>query len=89
VGNIQLKNVPDDVHAELRARAAGSRMTIRDYVLRLIELDQQTAPLHEWLDELGTREPMKTDVDVAELIRQGREERTEQILRAVHGDPGR
>jgi hypothetical protein len=88
MGTIQLKNVPNAVQEELRRRAARSRMSVRDYVLRLIEMDQRTAPLDEWLDALATREPTAADVDVVALIRAGREERTEQILRAIDGDPG-
>ncbi len=88
MGTIQLKNVPTAVHDELRRRAARSRMSVRDYLLRLIETDQKTAPLDEWLDALATREPPTADVDVVELIRAGREERTEQILRAIDADAG-
>jgi hypothetical protein len=45
--------------------------------------------LNDWLEQLEAREPVGADFDVPELIRQGREERTEQVLRAVRGDPGR
>jgi antitoxin FitA len=85
VSTIQLKNVPPDVHAELKRRAARSRMSVRDYVLRLIEADQQVMPLAEWLAAIASREPttaIDVDVDVVELIRRGREERTAQIPRA-------
>jgi antitoxin FitA len=88
VSTIQLKNVPPDVHAELKRRAARSRMSVRDYVLRLIEADQQVMPLAEWLAAIASRKPptaidVDVDVDVVELIRRGREERTAQILRAL------
>lgn len=63
-------------------------MSVRDYVLRLIETDQRTASLDEWLDALGTREPAAADVDVVALIHAEREERTEQILRAIDADAG-
>lgn len=88
MGTIQLKNVPTAVHEELRHRAARSRMSVRDYVLRLIEADQRTAPLDEWLDALATRGPPTADVDVVALIRAEREERTEQIIRAIDADAG-
>jgi hypothetical protein len=88
MSTIQLKNVPTTVHAELRRRAARSRMSVRDYVLRLIETDQRTAPLDEWLDALATREPPTADIDVVALIRAEREERTEQLMRAIDADAG-
>lgn len=49
MGNIQLKGVTDEVHAELRRRARAEGMTIRDYVLRLIERDQERPSKEEWL----------------------------------------
>lgn len=88
MGTIQLKNVPAPVLDELRRRAGRSRMSVRDYVLRLIETDQRTAPLDEWLDELATREPPTGDIDVVALIRAEREERSDQLMRAIDADAG-
>lgn len=88
MGTIQLKNVPAPVLDELRRRAGRSRMSIRDYVLRLIETDQTVAPLDEWLDSLASREPPTGDIDVVALIRAGREERTDQLTRAINADAG-
>jgi len=34
---IQVRNVPDDVHAELRSRAALMKMSLSDYVLAELE----------------------------------------------------
>ncbi|QAY72745.1 hypothetical protein ET445_04710 [Agromyces protaetiae] len=31
---LQVRNLPDDVHAKLKARAAAERMTLSDYVAR-------------------------------------------------------
>lgn len=33
MGNLQVKNVPTELHEELRRRAAESGSTVRDYVL--------------------------------------------------------
>lgn len=80
MGNLQVKDIPDDLHTELRRRAARRDMTIRDYVLELIRRDQATPSLEDWLDELARREPVKVDVDIPELIRQQREARTQEII---------
>jgi len=53
--SIQVKDVPDDVHATLRSRAASAGMSLQEYLLgRLI--DDACAPtLEEILDRAGGR----------------------------------
>lgn len=80
MGNLQVKDIPEDLHEELRRRAARRDMTIRDYVLELIRRDQATPSLEDWLAELARREPVTIDVDIPELIRQQREARTQDII---------
>ena len=55
MGIIQMKNVPDDLHDELRRRARRSGMTVRDYVIALIARDQRRPTLEEWLEEIAMR----------------------------------
>lgn len=84
MGNIQIKNVPDDVHEEVRRRAAEAGSTLRDYVLRLIRADQALPTTAEWLAQVAAREPVDlSGVDVAALIREGREERAADLLGAL------
>ena len=53
--SIQVKDVPDDVHATLRRRAATAGMSLQEYLLgRLIE-DAHTPTLEEVLDRAGGR----------------------------------
>lgn len=53
--SIQVKDVPDDVHATLRRRAAAAGMSLQEYLLgRLVE-DAQTPTLDEVLDRSGAR----------------------------------
>lgn len=53
--SIQVKDVPDDVHATLRRRAAAAGMSLQEYLLgRLVE-DAQTPTLDEVLDRAGGR----------------------------------
>ena len=47
--HIQIRDVPDEVAAELRRRAAGEGLTQREYVLRLLRRDQRRPPVSEWL----------------------------------------
>ena len=53
--SIQVKDVPDDVHATLRRRAAAAGMSLQEYLLgRLVE-DARTPTLEEVLDRAGGR----------------------------------
>lgn len=53
--SIQVKDVPDDVHATLRRRAAAAGMSLQEYLLgRLVE-DAQTPTLEEVLERAGGR----------------------------------
>lgn len=74
MSNIQIKNVPDALHAELRRRAEEQGLTIRDYVLRLIEKDQRIPTKREWLAQLDAMGPADTGETGVEAIRGAREE---------------
>jgi hypothetical protein len=53
--SIQVKDVPEDVHATLRRRAAAAGMSLQEYLLgRLVE-DAHTPTLEEVLDRAGGR----------------------------------
>lgn len=79
MGNLQIKNVPEDVHDELRRRAAKRRMTVRDYLLEMIEHDQARPTMDEWLELVrsGPRVPALPDGEVVRLIHEGRGERAD------------
>lgn len=49
VSNLQVKNVDESLHEELRARAAAAGATISDYVLELIRRDLRTPSRRDWL----------------------------------------
>jgi plasmid stability protein len=53
--SIQVKDVPDDVHATLRRRAAAAGLSLQEYLLgRLVE-EAHTPTLDEVLDRAGGR----------------------------------
>lgn len=81
---IQVKNVPTDVHGRLRERARTEGTTISQYVLAALERDLAVPSTREWLESL--RQDPATAIapgEVARLIREGRDERDEQILSAI------
>lgn len=79
MGNIQVKNVPEELHGELRRRAARAGMTVRDYVLALIERDQRRPTLDEWLDEVTEADPVVLRESAAETVRASREGREHEL----------
>lgn len=82
MGSIQIKNAPDDLHEQVRVRAAERSMTVRDYVLDVVRRDLARPTLDTWLDRV--RRGPATDVGadaVTTLIREGREEREAELTR--------
>src|SRR5687768_9652973 len=55
VPSIQVKDVPDAVHATLRRRAAAAGMSLQEYLLALLTEDAHTPTLDEVLDRAGGR----------------------------------
>lgn len=58
---IQIRNVPDDLHRRLKVRAAQEGMTLSDYLLSEIELVAKKPTMKEWLEKVGSREPVEVD----------------------------
>jgi hypothetical protein len=72
---IQVKNVPEDVHRTLKARAALAGMTLSDYVLKALS-DLATRPtLDEVLERLEARGRLGEPFDSAAAVRDEREAR--------------
>jgi antitoxin FitA len=55
VPSIQVKDVPREVHATLRRRAAEAGMSLQEYLLARLEQDARTPTLDEVLDRAGGR----------------------------------
>lgn len=65
---IQIRNVPDDLHALLKARAAMARMSLSDYLLKELARTTQRPTLDEWLDEVRRRPAVPLDADEAATL---------------------
>jgi plasmid stability protein len=79
---IQVKNVPVDLHARLRARARLEGRNLSDYVLDVLRRDLTVPSTREWLEGLEHDEAVTTisSDDVSNAIHEARAERYEQIL---------
>ena len=70
---IQVRNVPDDVHRKLKARAARAGMSLSAYALRELESGLERPTTAELMQRLRSREPVRVRPNVAAVIREGRE----------------
>lgn len=70
---IQIRNVPDELHQTLKARAAQSGMTLSDYLLSEVEKVAEKPTMSEWLERVRTREPVELDESPEVTIRRMRD----------------
>ena len=72
--SIQVKDVPDEVHATLRRRAAAAGMSLQEYLLGRLADDASTPTLDEVLDRAGGRSGGRASLRTAtELVRAERD----------------
>ena len=72
---LQVRNVPEDVHAELRRRARAAGVSLSEYVLRELERVAARPPIEEVLARSASRRLDISMADVVETIRAERPER--------------
>ena len=51
---IQVKNVPDDLHEALRARAKAEGKTVGEVILEALRRDLRQHEMRDWLDHLAS-----------------------------------
>jgi plasmid stability protein len=72
---VQIRNVPDEVHAKLKARAAQAGTSISEYLLREVERSIERPTREEMLARLRSRPSVEPSGPIADLVaaeRQGR-----------------
>jgi plasmid stability protein len=72
---IQIRNVPDDVHRTLKVRAAASRMSLSDFLLREVERIASQPTLDELLTRIKADRSAAPGEDSATAVRAEREAR--------------
>jgi hypothetical protein len=65
---IQIRNVPDELHRELKVRSAQSGMTLSDYLLRELRGLAVRPTMQEWLTSSRDWKPLESAVSPAEAI---------------------
>lgn len=72
---IQIRNVPDNVHRTLKARAALAGMSLSDFLLAEVRQIAERPSLEEFCDRLHRREPAQLKVSAAQVVRAERDSR--------------
>lgn len=81
---IQIRNVPTDTHRKLKARAAEAGMSLSDYLLRIVEKSALIPTEAEFKERLEKLPPVNiSSEEIVKAIREGREERDEQLFEAL------
>jgi plasmid stability protein len=72
---IQLRNVPDELHHRLKARAAMEGMTLSDYLIAEVARVAERPTPREMLNRLHTRTPVEPRVSPVKAVRAARDAR--------------
>jgi antitoxin FitA len=70
---IQVRNVPDRLHRELKRRAKLRGQALTDYVEEILEREVALPPREEVYERIRSREP--ADISTEEIVRMIREDR--------------
>jgi len=70
---IQVRDVPDDVHATLRARAAAAGQSLSDYVLHQLEGYARRPALADVLERAQSRSGSADLEDIVAVVRAARD----------------
>jgi len=79
VTSVQIKNVPDETHAVLRARAAAAHQSLQEYLRTLLIEEASHPTLGEVLDRAGGRAGSSIPLEIStQAVRQERDRRWRQ-----------
>jgi hypothetical protein len=69
---IQIRNVPDDIHRTLKAKAAQRGMTLSDYLLQMAERESKRLSWEEIDERLRKHRRASLGTGAADVIREAR-----------------
>ena len=70
---IQVRDVPDEVHGILKARASREGMSLSDFIKRELERVAERPSMREWLEQAREIRPIPSKRSAAELLRELRD----------------
>jgi plasmid stability protein len=72
---IQVRDVPEQVHGTLKARAVREGMSLSDYIKRELERSAERPAMREWLELTQRTKPIPAKGGAARIVRQLRDAR--------------
>lgn len=75
MSNIQIRNVPEDLHRQLKARAAMEGTSISDYLLAEVERILEQPTRRELAERVRARKAVTADLDPVADVRANRDTR--------------
>ena len=66
--NIQIRNVPDDVHEVYKRRAAAAGMSLQEYLLSDLTEQAGRPTMQEVLDRIASRDRTGSTVTVEQIV---------------------
>ena len=72
---VQIRDVPDEVHGVLKARAAREGMSLSDFIKRELQRTAVRPSMQEWLDRTQQAKPIQSKISPAQAIRDLRDSR--------------
>ena len=72
---IQVRDVPDEVHSTLKARAAREGMSLSDFIKKELERTAERPTMREWLDGARQAKPISGERSAAQIVRELRDAR--------------
>lgn len=73
MGDLLIRDLPADTHAELKRRAAEAGMSLQNYVAQVLTRSTATPALSDWLRSLDQL-PRHVGLSGADAVREARDE---------------
>lgn len=73
--HVQIRNLPDDDHRRLKARAALAGQSLSEYLRGIVLRSLEREPIEDLVKRLDDRGPIEPGFDVAAEIRRNRDAR--------------
>ena len=73
MGMVQIRNVPETLHRQLKARAALAGMSLSDYLLREMRQVAERPTIEEMRQRLSSRPETRPAVSAADAVRAERD----------------
>ncbi len=82
---MNVRDMPDELHRVLVARAARRGMSLRQYTIEVLAAHCSLPTMEEWLDEVETLTPAEGDVSGSQAVERARHDDDAEV---VHADRG-